>query len=225
MYQRLFSLLDPLLHNIPRRLQGGVHLCLFLSSQGNRVYTEDLPFLFQRSNRLSVTDMNTLMSAVREPVQLADLLSLLGRGDETTERLGRVEAQIHQAAARLNQMRSAPQEFNHYATPDGHSMAEGRSMEMQSFQPPLVRPSHPPPPPPKNAGTGKLSGNRPAGSHHPLGSVPAENIVTTRATVHTRPQVPLAEQPLGPGDVRYATGHKAEVQRKHMLFFGTPYDV
>ena len=169
--------------------------------------------------------MNTLMSAVREPVQLADLLNLLGRGDETTERLGRVEAQIHQAAARLNKLRSVHQEFNDYETPDGRSIAEGKSMEMQSFQPPPGRPSHPPPPPPKNAGTGKLTGNRPAGSHHPLGSVPAENIVTTRATVHTRPQVPLAEQPLGPGDVRYATGLKNEVQRKHMLFFGTPYDV
>ena len=171
--------------------------------------------------------MNTLMSAVREPVQLADLLNLLGRSDETTERLGRVETQIRQAAARLNKMRSDPPGFNNYETPEGHSSAEGRDVEMQSFHPPLGRPSHPPPPPPKNAGTGKLSGNRPAGSHHPLGSVPAENTVSTLASVHAPPrgQVPLSEQPLGPSDVRYATGHKEEVRRKHMLFFGTPYDV
>ena len=223
MYQRPFSLLNPLFHNILLRLLGGVHLCPFLFSQGNRVDIEDLPFLFQRSNRLSVTDMNTLMSAVREPVQLADLLSLLGRGDETTERLGRVEAHLHQTASRLNKLRSVQQEFDDYNTPDGRSLAEGKSMEMQALNPALQRPPYPPPPPPKNAGTGKLSGNRPAGSHHPL----AENTVSTVATVHAPPrgQVPLSEQPLGPGDVRYATGLKEEVRRKHMLFFGTPYDV
>jgi hypothetical protein len=84
--------------------------------------------------------METLMRAVREqtvrePVQLTDLLNLLGRGDETTERLSRVEAQLHQAASRLNKLRSVHQEFDDYATPDGRSVAEGKGMEMQSLAP------------------------------------------------------------------------------------------
>ena len=183
--------------------------------------------MFQKSNRLSVTDMDTLIRAVREPVQLTDLINLLGRGDETTERLSRVEAQIHQAAARLNKLRSVHQECDDYETPDGRSIAEGRSMEMQSLNPPLQRPAHPPPPPPKNSGTGKLSANRPAGSHHPLGSVPAENTVSTVATVHAPPrgQVPLAEQPLAVGDVRYSTAMKDQIRMQHKLMFGTAYDV
>jgi len=231
MYQRLFSLLNPLFHNILLRLLGGVHLCPFLFSQGNRVDIEDLPFLFQRSNRLSVTDMNLLMSAVREPVQLADLLSLLGRGDETTERLGRVEAHLHQTASRLNKLQSVQQEFDDYNTPDGRSIAEGKSMEMQALNPALQRPPYPPPAPPKNAGTGKLSGNRPAGSHHPLGSVPAANTVSTAATVHAPPrsQVPLADQPLAVGDARYSTAMKDQIQMQHARMFGAPdptiYDV
>jgi len=169
---------------------------------------------------------------VREPVQLTDLINLLGRWDETTKRLSRVEAQLHQAASRLNKLRSIHQEFDDYATPDGRSIAEGKNMEMQSLNPPLQRPSHPPPPPPpKNAGTGKLTGNRPAGSHHPLGSVPAENTVSTVATVHAPPrsQVPLADQPLAVGDARYSTAMKDQIQMQHARMFGAPdptiYDV
>jgi hypothetical protein len=183
-----------------------------------------------------VTDMETLMRAVREqtvrePVQLTDLLRLLGRGDETTERLSRVEAQLHQAASRLNNLRAVHQEFDDYETPSGRSVAEEKGIEMQSLNPPLQRPAHPPPPPPKNSGVGKLSANRPAGSHHPLGSIPAKNTVSTVAAVHAPPRgpLPLADQPLAVGDARYSTAMKDQIQMQHARMFGAPdptvYDV
>jgi len=171
------------------------------------------------------------MRAVREPVQLTDLLRLLGRGDETTERLSRVEAQLHQAASRLNNLRAVHQEFDDYETPSGRSVAEEKGIEMQSLNPPLQRPAHPPPPPPKNSGVGKLSTNRPAGSHHPLGSIPAKNTVSTVAAVHAPPRapLPLADQPLAVGDARYSTAMKDQIQRQHARMFGAPdstlYDV
>ena len=168
---------------------------------------------------------------VREPVQLTDLLRLLGRGDETTERLSRVEAQLHQAASRLNNLRAVHQEFDDYETPSGRSVAEEKGIEMQSLAPLLQRPAHPPPPPPKNSGVGKLSGHRPAGSHHPLGSVPAANTVSTVAAVHAPPRapLPLADQPLAVGDARYSTAMKDQIQMQHARMFGaadsTVYDV
>jgi hypothetical protein len=162
---------------------------------------------------------------VREPVQLTDLLRLLGRGDETTERLSRVEAQLHQAASRLNNLRAVHQEFDDYETPSGRSVAEEKGIEMQSLAPPLQRPAHPPPPPPKNSGVGKLSGHRPAGSHHPLGSVPAANTVSTVAAVHApplAPPLPLADRQLAVGDARYSTAMKDQIQLQHARMFGAP---
>jgi hypothetical protein len=184
-----------------------------------------------------VTDMETLMRAVRqqtvrEPVELTDLLRLLGRGDETTERLGRVEAQLHQTASRLNNLRAVHQEFDDYETPSGRSVSEEKGIEMQSLAPPLQRPANPPPPPPKNSGVGRLSGNRPAGSHHPLGSIPAKNTVTTAASVHApppAPPLPLADRQLAVGDARYSTAMKDQIQLQHARMFGAPdgnvYDV